>query len=47
MEIDFLQQTTPKDVVTVIATQPLTGNETWHRIVPGEWALFYLGERQE
>ncbi|MCT9872661.1 class II glutamine amidotransferase, partial [Paenarthrobacter aurescens] len=26
VEIDFLQQTTPKDVVTVIATQPLTGN---------------------
>ncbi|MGK3114666.1 class II glutamine amidotransferase [Candidatus Pantoea formicae] len=47
VEIDFLQQTTPKDVVTVIATQPLTGNETWHRIVPGEWALFCLGERQE
>ncbi|EPL8477753.1 class II glutamine amidotransferase, partial [Pluralibacter gergoviae] len=36
---------TPNDVVTVIATQPLTGNETWQRIPPGEWALFYLGER--
>ncbi|EGJ1640821.1 class II glutamine amidotransferase, partial [Salmonella enterica] len=45
MEIDFSSQTTPNDVVTVIATQPLTGNETWQKIMPGEWALFYLGER--
>ncbi|HBV3923245.1 TPA: glutamine amidotransferase, partial [Klebsiella quasipneumoniae] len=20
-------------------------NETWHKIMPGEWALFCLGER--
>ncbi|EEU6396065.1 class II glutamine amidotransferase, partial [Salmonella enterica] len=45
MEIDFSSQTTPNDVVTVIATQPLTGNETWQKIMPGEWALFCLGER--
>ncbi|EJP1394449.1 class II glutamine amidotransferase, partial [Salmonella enterica] len=38
-------QTMPNDVVTVIATQPLTGNETWQKIMPGEWALFCLGER--
>ncbi|VEA41906.1 putative glutamine amido transferase [Salmonella enterica subsp. enterica] len=31
MEIDFSSQTTPNDVVTVIATQPLTGNETWQK----------------
>ncbi|HFE0697592.1 TPA: class II glutamine amidotransferase, partial [Yersinia enterocolitica] len=43
--IDFQRQTTPKDVVTVIATQPLTGNETWHKIAPGEFALFCFGER--
>ncbi|MGQ7034277.1 class II glutamine amidotransferase, partial [Escherichia coli] len=24
----------------VIATQPLTGNETWQKIMPGEWRLF-------
>ncbi len=29
VEIDFSSQTTPNDVVTVIATQPLTGNETY------------------
>ncbi|WP_243690385.1 class II glutamine amidotransferase, partial [Cronobacter sakazakii] len=45
VEIDFQEETTPNDVVTVIATQPLTGNETWHKIMPGEWALFCLGER--
>lgn len=28
VEIDFSSETTPNDVVTVIATQPLTGNET-------------------
>ena len=28
VEIDFQKETTPNDVVTVIATQPLTGNET-------------------
>ena len=47
VEIDFQQHTTPQDIVSVVATQPLTGNETWHRIVPGEWVLFCLGERQE
>ncbi len=46
MEIDFQQQTTPHDVVSVIATQPLTGDESWNRIAPADWALFYLGERQ-
>jgi glutamine amidotransferase len=46
VEIDFQQQTTPDDVVTVIATQPLTANETWNKIAPGEFALFHRGERQ-
>ena len=45
VEIDFQRETTPNDVVSVIATQPLTGNETWNKIMPGEWALFCLGER--
>ena len=44
VEIDFQKETTPNDVVTVIATQPLTGNET-AKIMPGEWALFCLGDR--
>ncbi|VDH23287.1 amidotransferase [Escherichia coli] len=41
VEIDFSSQTTPNDVVTVIATQPLTGNETWQKIMPGEMALIF------
>lgn len=45
IEIDFQQCTQPSDVVSVIATQPLTGNENWQRIEPGEFVLFYLGER--
>lgn len=44
VEINFQEETTPNDVVSVIATQPLTGNETWHRMKPGEYGLFHLGE---
>lgn len=47
VEVDFQQHTTPGDIVTVIATQPLTSNETWHRIAPGEAKLFYLGSPQQ
>ncbi len=32
MEIDFSSQTTPNDVVTVIATQPLTGMKPGKRL---------------
>lgn len=42
--IDFDKETTPNDVVTVIATRPLTNNEQWHILQPGEWKLFRLGE---
>ncbi|NHB86998.1 class II glutamine amidotransferase [Photorhabdus tasmaniensis] len=45
VEIDFQQHTKPDDVVSVIVTQPLTGNESWNRIEPGDYALFHLGER--
>lgn len=43
--VDFHQVTTDKDVVTVIATQPLTNNEVWQQMLPGEWCLFCLGEQ--
>lgn len=43
--IDFQKETTPNDVVTVIATQPLTDNEVWHRYRPGEYVLFHFGEK--
>jgi predicted glutamine amidotransferase len=36
--IDFQSETTPNDVVTLIATRPLTGNENWVKMVPGSSA---------
>ncbi|WP_448568563.1 class II glutamine amidotransferase [Thalassotalea ganghwensis] len=45
MTVDFQQETTEKDVVTVIATKPLTDDETWHQMKPGQWQLFHLGEQ--
>lgn len=44
MTVNFKEETTPNDVVSVIATQPLTENEKWHRMKPGEYNLFYFGE---
>ncbi len=38
--IDFQSETTPDDVVTLIATRPLTGNEDWVKMAPGEFSLF-------
>ncbi|WP_298443380.1 class II glutamine amidotransferase [uncultured Ferrimonas sp.] len=43
MVIDFKQETTPNDVVTVIATRPLTSNEQWHQMSAGSWILFKDG----
>lgn len=42
--IDFQEETTPNDVVSIIATQPLTNNEQWHKMKVGEFALFHFGE---
>ena len=44
LTINFQQETTPDDVVTVIATQPLTSNENWHKMQSGEVAIFKSGE---
>lgn len=43
VEVDFERETTPDDVVTVIATQPLTSNEVWNRIEPGTLIVFRDG----
>lgn len=43
--VDFQAETTPNDVVTVIATEPLTDNERWNLLRPGEWSLWRRGER--
>lgn len=45
MTVDFAQETTPDDVVTVIATRPLTRNETWTVMEAGSMVAFRNGER--
>lgn len=44
VSIDFQEVTTDKDVVTVIATQPLTTDEQWQQMQPGELCVFGGGE---
>ncbi|MBV1789534.1 class II glutamine amidotransferase [Marinobacterium sp. D7] len=44
MSVDFHKETTPNDVVTVIATEPLTDNEQWQRLAPGAMVVFVDGE---
>ncbi len=41
--IDFAAETTPNDVVSVVATQPLTDNEEWQRMERGELRVFEHG----
>jgi glutamine amidotransferase len=41
--VDFAAETTPDDIVTVIATEPLTQSEVWTRMVPGEFVAFRDG----
>jgi glutamine amidotransferase len=43
LSIDFAQVTTPDDRVAVIATAPLTDNETWTQFAPGELIMFEHG----
>lgn len=44
VSVDFQEVTTDKDVVTVIATQPLTNDETWQQMQAGELCVFSQGE---
>lgn len=41
--VDFYEETTPNDIVTVIATVPLTDNEEWTPIQVGELISFQDG----
>ena len=43
VEIDFTQHTTLDDIVTVIATTPLTNDESWNNMQPGEFVAFRAG----
>ena len=42
--VDFSSVTTAKDRVAIIATQPLTDNETWYTLPKGTLAMFVDGE---
>jgi predicted glutamine amidotransferase len=44
ISIDFQQETNSNDVVTVIATLPLTSNEQWHKMATNHYLLFHDGE---
>ncbi len=43
MTVDFARETTPKDIVTVIATQALTHDEPWTAMQPGSLTVFRDG----
>lgn len=48
LTVNFAEHTTPDDVVSVIATEPLTQNEAWTRMEPGEllvWRHGYIQAR--
>lgn len=44
VSIDFEAETTPRDVVSIIATEPLTSDEAWEVYQVGEWRLWKAGE---
>jgi predicted glutamine amidotransferase len=43
LKVNFAEVTTPNDVVTVIATRPLTCNEVWTTVAPGSMVVFRDG----
>ena len=43
IEVDFSEVTTSMDRIAVIATEPLTDNETWMRFAPGQLLAFHDG----
>lgn len=47
LKVNFKEVTTPDDVVAVIATQPITTNETWTTIEPGTLCVFSEGLPRE
>lgn len=44
LSVNFKDVTTPNDVVTIVATRPLTDNEVWTKIEPSSFKLFKYGE---
>ena len=41
--VDFGALTTSEDRVAIVATDPLTANESWTRLTPGTLAMFQHG----
>ncbi len=44
LSVDFSRVTTAEDVVTIVSTEPLTTDEDWRRLQPGEALLLCDGE---
>lgn len=44
LQVDFAQETTPQDCVTIIATRPLTKDEIWINIIENSTLIFQDGE---
>ncbi len=44
MQIDFSEITSARDRVAVVATEPLTRDETWHQGTPGTMWVFDQGK---
>ncbi|MEA2746140.1 MAG: hypothetical protein QOI41_283, partial [Myxococcales bacterium] len=44
LTVDFAEVTTPRDRVAIIATAPLTRDETWTMGRPGEMWVFRRGQ---
>lgn len=42
--VNFQHETTPDDIVSVIATEPLTHNEQWTKLKPGQMIILKNGE---
>ena len=45
LSVNFADHTTPSDRVAVVATEPLTANETWLPFAPGELRVFREGRQ--
>jgi glutamine amidotransferase len=43
VQVDFCRETQPGDIVTVVATEPLTHDEQWNIAHPGEFLAFKDG----
>ncbi|WP_043516265.1 class II glutamine amidotransferase [Halomonas sp. BC04] len=44
LTVNFAEHTTSEDVVSVVATEPLTCNEAWERMMPGELLVWRHGK---